>query len=93
MVFGGGKTQEGAEKVGYVDKFLVTGRGKHTGVGNIFQGGGSGCSPLWVGDVGADPLTVQALGGFLEQGVSSAHIKKSVAESGRKLGIPPPRRM
>ena len=59
-----GKLRKVREKVGYVDKFLVTGRGKHTGVGNIFQGGGSGGYPLWVGDVGADPLRVQALGGF-----------------------------
>ena len=34
----------------------MTGRGKHVGVGDIFQGGGSDGSSVWVGDAGDDPL-------------------------------------
>ena len=33
----------------------MTVRGKHVGEGDIFQGGGSYGSSLWVGDVGDDP--------------------------------------
>ena len=32
----------------------MTGRSKHAVVGNIFQGGGSGGSSLWVVEVGDD---------------------------------------
>ena len=34
---GGGKSQEGAEEVGYVVKDIGMGRGKHAGVGDIFK--------------------------------------------------------
>ena len=33
----------------------MTGRGKHVGFRDIFQGGGSGGSSIWVRDVGDDP--------------------------------------
>ena len=39
----------------YVSEDLVTGRGKHADVRDIFQGGGSGGFSIWVGDVGDDP--------------------------------------
>ena len=48
------KLQEGAGNMGQVADDIVTGRGKHMVVGDIFQGGGSGGSSHWVRDVGYD---------------------------------------
>ena len=42
----------------------MTVRGKHVGFWDIFQGGGSGGSSIWVRDVGDDPYMGQALGIF-----------------------------
>ena len=53
------------------------GRGKHTGVRDIFQGCGSGSSSLCVRDVDDDPLHGPGPGGFPEQA------------SEWKLGVPP----
>ena len=41
--------------MGSADKDLGMGRIKHAGVGNLFQGGGTGGSYLWLVDVGDDP--------------------------------------
>ena len=47
---------------------LGTGRGKHVGVGDLFQGGGSGGSSLRVGDVVDDPPYGPSPGDVPEQG-------------------------
>ena len=38
--------------MGSSEKDFGTGRSKHAGVGDIFQGGGTDSSYIWVGDVG-----------------------------------------
>ena len=38
------------------DKLFGMGRINHAGVGKLIQGGDTGVSSLWVGDVGDDPL-------------------------------------
>ena len=68
----------------------MTGRGKHVVVGDIFQGGGSGGSSLWVGDVGNDPPHGPGPWDFPEQGVPVDHRKTSTETLGHKLGVPPP---
>ena len=53
----------------------MTGRGKHTGVRDICQGGGSGGSSPWVGDVRDDSPHGPVHGRFPEQGGPMAHRK------------------
>ena len=67
----------------------MTGRGKHTGVRDIFQGGGSGGSSLWVVDVGDEPPHGLGPGDFPEQGGLMDHRKTATVSLGRKLAIPP----
>ena len=74
--------------MGYVAKDLVTGRGKHAGVGNILQGGGSVGSSISFGYMGYDPTHGLVPWDFPEQDGSSSHKKTAAAESGRKLGVP-----
>ena len=52
MARGGEKTEEGTEEVGSAEKYIGTGSINHTGAGNLIQGGDTGLSSLWVGDVG-----------------------------------------
>ena len=46
----------------------MTVRGKNVGVRDIFQGGGSGGSSIWVGDVCDDPPHGLGTGGILRSG-------------------------
>ena len=47
LVHGGDKLLEGTEDVGSADEDFRMGRSKHAGVGDIFQGGGTGGSYIW----------------------------------------------
>ena len=67
----------------------MTGRGKHTGVRDIFQGGGSGDSYLWVGDMGDETPHGPGPGDFPEQGGLMDHINTAMVALGRKLRVPP----
>ena len=67
----------------------MTGRGKHTGVRDIFQGGGLGGSSHWVGDVGDEPPHGTGPGVFPEQVGPMDDRKTATVASGRKLGVPP----
>ena len=67
----------------------MTGRGKNMGVRDIFQGGGSGGSSLWVGDVDSDPPHGPGPGYFPEKDGPSAQRNTYVAALGWKLGVTP----
>ena len=56
MARGGEKPEEGAEEVVSADKYLGTGRINHAVFRNLIQGGDTGNSFIWEGDVGDDPL-------------------------------------
>ena len=56
MVHGGEQILEGKKYVVSADNDFGTGRSKYVGVGDIFQGGGTGGSYPWVEDVSDDPL-------------------------------------
>ena len=64
----GGKPQKVIDKVGLFVEDLGTRRGKHVGVGDLFQGGGSGGSSLRVGDVVDYPPYGPSPGDVPEQG-------------------------
>ena len=64
LVGGSGETEEGAEELVTSDKDPETGGCQPKGLGDGFQGGGTGGAAFWVGDVGADPRTGRALGRF-----------------------------
>ena len=55
MARGGEKLEEGTEEVVSADKYLGTGRINNAGVGSLIQGGDTGGSSLWEGDVGDKP--------------------------------------
>ena len=63
------------DKVGYVVEDIRMGRVKHAGVGEIFQGGGSGGYSLLVRDVGDKLLHGPGPGGFPAQGGLPDHTK------------------
>ena len=44
------------EEVGSSDKYLGTGIINHEGVRNLIKGSDTGCSYLWDGDMGDEPL-------------------------------------
>ena len=52
---GGEKPAEGTEEVGSAEKYIGKGRINHAGVGSLIQGGDTGSSFLWEGDVGDEP--------------------------------------
>ena len=58
---------EGAKELGVSGKYTRTGRHHPMGLGDVFQGGGAGGTPIWVRDVGDEPLHVQSPGEFSEQ--------------------------
>ena len=62
LVHGGDKLLEGTEDVVSADEDVGMGRIKHAGVGDLFQGGGTGGSYLWFGYVGDDPCMRRDLG-------------------------------
>ena len=64
-------------------------RGKHAGVGDLFQGSGSVGSYLWVIYMGGEPPYWFSLGGFLEHGGLPDHRKVSIVVSGWKFIVPP----
>ena len=55
LVHGGEQISEGTEDVGLDDVDFGTGRSKHTGVRELFQGSGTDGSYICVGDVGDNP--------------------------------------
>ena len=67
----------------------MTGRGKHAGVGDIFQDVGSGSSSLWIGELSDDPPHGLVPGDLSEQVGLSGYRKKSVAALGRNLVVTP----
>ena len=56
MACGDKKPAEGTEEVGSSDKYLGTGSINHAGVGNLIEGGDTGGSSLWDGDIDDNPL-------------------------------------
>ena len=66
MDCGGEKPAEGIEEMGLAEKYHRTGRINQTDVGNLIQGYDTGSFPLWVEDVGDDPLHGPGPGVILE---------------------------
>ena len=60
---GGAKFSKGTEDVVLDYKDINTGRSKHVGVRDLFQGGGTDGSSLWVRDFFDDPPDVPGHGG------------------------------
>ena len=58
-------------------------RGKHTGVGGIFQGSGSCGDSIWVRYMGDYPLHGPVPGGVPSQGRPEDHSKTAATASGR----------
>ena len=52
--------------MGSSDEDFGIGRSKHAGVGDLFQGGGTGGYYIWFGDVGDDSLHETGLGRVTE---------------------------
>ena len=73
----------------YVVEDIGIVRVKHAGVRDIFQGGGSVGSSLWVRDVGDDPLCGTGPGGFPAQGGPSDHRNTTEEALVHKLVVPP----
>ena len=66
---------------------LGEGGGGSKGVRDVFQGGVSGDTNFWVGDVGDDPLHGLVPGGVPTQGISTDHWEAALGVIGRDLVI------
>ena len=75
---GGEQLLEGMEDMVLADEDIGTWRGKHTGVGDNFKGGGTDSSSLWVGDVGYDPCMGQVLVGFHHRKLTDNRMETTV---------------
>ena len=63
--------------------------GRHTtGLRDVFQGGGSYNTPIWVGDVGDYPPHGQVPGYFSEQIRQADYRETAKATGGWELGVP-----
>ena len=72
-----------------VVEYLGMGRGKPSGIGDFFQGCGSGSASLWIKYVGDEPPHGLGPGLFLSKSGKVDHREAAQAASVRKLGVPP----
>ena len=88
MAGGGRENLEGAEDLGKDDKDTGTGGRQPTGLGDVFQGGGAGGTPIRVGDVGDDTPHGQGPGDFSSQSLQADYRETAKAMGGWDLGVP-----
>ena len=70
------------------DKYLGTGRINHAGVRSLIQGGDTGGSSLWEGDVGDKPPHGMVAGLLPEWSSETDYRTSTTAASGRKTEEP-----
>ena len=79
---------EGAKELGVSGKYTRTGRHHPMGLGDVFQGGGAGGTPIWVRDVVDNPLHGQIPGGLSAQSRQVDYRDTAKAMGGWELGLP-----